>query len=42
MRTWIKNVKTRRAEIAMLHIGLNSGFWHPMDVIFVLTGWVIG
>jgi hypothetical protein len=42
MKTWIKNVKMRRAEIAMLHVGLNSGVWHPMDVIFVLTWWVIG
>jgi hypothetical protein len=27
-------------EVKMLHIGLNSDFWHWRDVLFVITGWV--
>ena len=40
MKTWLKNMKNRKAEIIMLHVALNSHFWYPMDVLFVLTGWV--
>lgn len=31
-------MKNRYKEIKMLHIGLGSGFWHPYDVIYVVTG----
>lgn len=37
----IKEIKARYAEVKMLHVGLGSNFWHPLDVLFVLTGWVL-
>lgn len=36
---YFKRVKQRKAEITMLHIGLNDG-WRLIDVVFLLTGWV--
>jgi hypothetical protein len=34
----LKRMKNRVVEIRMLHIGLNSSFWHPFDIVYVLTG----
>lgn len=31
-------MKLRMVQVRMLHIGLNSNFWHWRDVWFVLTG----
>jgi hypothetical protein len=35
-----KRFKARYSELSMLHVGLGSNFWHPLDIIFVVTGWV--
>lgn len=35
---YYSKVSTRYKEVKMLHIGLNSGFWHPLDIWFVITG----
>jgi hypothetical protein len=31
-------MKARLAEIRMLHIALNSNFWHWRDMWYLLTG----
>lgn len=38
----LKAMRNRKAEMSMLHVGFGSHFWHPYDILFVLTGWVIG
>jgi hypothetical protein len=40
IRAYFKRCRDRKAEIAMLYIGLHSNFWHPINTIFVLTGLV--
>ena len=37
-----KRLKTRYVEVLMLHTSLGSGVWHLVDVVYVLTGKVIG
>ena len=37
----LREIKMRISQVRMLHIGLGGG-WHLMDVIYVLTGKVIG
>lgn len=32
-------MKVRHSEMKMLHIGLNSNFWHWRDIAYVLFGW---
>ena len=37
----LREIKMRILQVRMLHIGLGGG-WHLMDVVYVLTGKVIG
>lgn len=39
-KKYLKRVKQRKAEIEMLHIGLNDG-WRVMDIFFLLTGKIL-
>ena len=41
IKNYLKSVRQRRVEIAMLHIGLND-HWRIVDVVFLLTGVVLG
>ena len=41
MKTYLQECRLRRAQVLMLHIGLGDG-WRLVDVVFVLTGKVIG
>ena len=41
MRGYFGRVKQRLAIVKMLHIGLNSGWWHLTDIVFVITGEVL-
>jgi len=41
MKTYFREYRLRRAQVRMLHISLRDG-WRLVDVIFVLTGKVIG
>lgn len=36
----LKHFRDRVVEVKMLHIGLGSNLWYPMDVVYVVTGWV--
>lgn len=38
MKTWIKNMRNRKAEIKMLHVSLGFHLWLPMDVWYLITG----
>jgi hypothetical protein len=40
LRRYAKGFKERAAEVRMLHVGFGSNFWHPLDILFVVTGWV--
>ena len=35
---YFKDVGLRIKSVRMLHIGLGSNLWHPIDIWFVLTG----
>ena len=34
-------MKIRYVQVKMLHVSLGSHRWHLVDVIYVLTGWVL-
>jgi hypothetical protein len=36
----LKRIRNRYVEMKLMHVGLNSAFWHPLDVLYVLTGQV--
>ena len=38
MINYFKRVADRRKSVKMLHVSFGSGWWHLLDIWFVITG----